>query len=171
MASLIILNLYGYQLFTKITIDEAAPGLKTIFSFRVPDQRSGKFEVDILNNGFNMLYSDKDVWELLDWIAREHPTMLHVYFEHGVNILDFCPMESQSTAPLTAEGVDIVGATKGGSISGDIDAHVNSINDEAEVHCNEHPEAQTRKGAVGSEPPNNENPIGEDHIYEYIPVE
>lgn len=30
------------QLFTTITVDEPAPGLKTIFSFIVPDQRSGK---------------------------------------------------------------------------------------------------------------------------------
>ncbi|MBA0738457.1 hypothetical protein Gogos_011806 [Gossypium gossypioides] len=30
------------QLFTTITIDEPAPGLKAIFGFRVPDQRSGK---------------------------------------------------------------------------------------------------------------------------------
>ncbi|KAG7030003.1 hypothetical protein SDJN02_08348, partial [Cucurbita argyrosperma subsp. argyrosperma] len=30
---------------TTITIDEPAPGLKTIFSFRVPDQRSGKVEL------------------------------------------------------------------------------------------------------------------------------
>ncbi|WRX20592.1 Eukaryotic porin/Tom40 - like 9 [Theobroma cacao] len=30
------------NLFTTITVDEPAPGLKTIFSFRVPDQRSGK---------------------------------------------------------------------------------------------------------------------------------
>ncbi|KAB1209051.1 hypothetical protein CJ030_MR6G025925 [Morella rubra] len=80
-----------------------------------------KFEDDVLNNGFSMLYSVKDVWELLDWIAREHPTALHVYFEHGVDIPDLCPIESQPTAPLTAKGVDNVGATEGGSISGDID--------------------------------------------------
>lgn len=30
------------QLFTTVTIDEPAPGLKSILSFRVPDQRSGK---------------------------------------------------------------------------------------------------------------------------------
>ncbi|CAK9313293.1 unnamed protein product [Citrullus colocynthis] len=30
---------------TTVTIDEPAPGLKTIFSFRVPDQRSGKVEL------------------------------------------------------------------------------------------------------------------------------
>jgi hypothetical protein len=35
-------NLLCYQLFTTITVDEPAPGLKTIFSFKVPDQRSGK---------------------------------------------------------------------------------------------------------------------------------
>ncbi|RYR67837.1 hypothetical protein Ahy_A03g014281 [Arachis hypogaea] len=29
-------------LFTTITVNEPAPGLKTIFNFRVPDQRSGK---------------------------------------------------------------------------------------------------------------------------------
>ncbi|XP_065863070.1 mitochondrial outer membrane protein porin of 36 kDa [Euphorbia lathyris] len=33
------------NLFTTITIDEPAPGLKTIFSFKVPDQRSGKVEL------------------------------------------------------------------------------------------------------------------------------
>ncbi|KAL4367719.1 hypothetical protein GQ457_05G010180 [Hibiscus cannabinus] len=32
------------NLLTTITVDEPAPGLKTIFSFRVPDQRSGKIE-------------------------------------------------------------------------------------------------------------------------------
>ncbi|KAL4384957.1 hypothetical protein GQ457_15G009130 [Hibiscus cannabinus] len=30
------------NLFTTVTIDEPAPGLKTIFSFVVPDQKSGK---------------------------------------------------------------------------------------------------------------------------------
>jgi hypothetical protein len=30
------------QLFATVTIDEPAPGLKTILSFTVPDQRSGK---------------------------------------------------------------------------------------------------------------------------------
>ncbi|KAB1201152.1 hypothetical protein CJ030_MR0G004767 [Morella rubra] len=34
---------------------------------------------------------------------------------------------------LIAESVDIVGATEGGYISRDIDAHDNSMNDEAEV--------------------------------------
>ncbi|XP_058105296.1 mitochondrial outer membrane protein porin of 36 kDa [Magnolia sinica] len=33
------------NLFTTITIDEPAPGLKTIFSFIIPDQRSGKVEL------------------------------------------------------------------------------------------------------------------------------
>ncbi|KAJ4711275.1 Mitochondrial outer membrane protein porin [Melia azedarach] len=33
------------NLFTTITVDEPAPGLKTIFSFIVPDQRSGKVEL------------------------------------------------------------------------------------------------------------------------------
>ncbi|KAE8706733.1 Mitochondrial outer membrane protein porin of 36 kDa [Hibiscus syriacus] len=37
------------NLFTTITIDEPAPGLKTIFSFRVPDQRSGKIELQYLH--------------------------------------------------------------------------------------------------------------------------
>ncbi|MBA0798318.1 hypothetical protein Gohar_008917, partial [Gossypium harknessii] len=31
------------QLFITITVDEPAPGLKAIFGFKVPDQRSGKF--------------------------------------------------------------------------------------------------------------------------------
>ncbi|KAF2316238.1 hypothetical protein GH714_041579 [Hevea brasiliensis] len=34
------------NLFTTITFDEPAPGLKAILSFRVPDQRSGKYWVD-----------------------------------------------------------------------------------------------------------------------------
>ncbi|KAG5621641.1 hypothetical protein MTR67_008533 [Solanum verrucosum] len=38
------------NLFTTITVDEAAPGLKTILSFRVPDQRSGKLEVQYLHD-------------------------------------------------------------------------------------------------------------------------
>ncbi|CAN0924151.1 Mitochondrial outer membrane protein porin of 36 kDa [Linum grandiflorum] len=33
------------NLFATITIDEPAPGLKTIFSFKVPDQKSGKVEL------------------------------------------------------------------------------------------------------------------------------
>ncbi|XP_044490149.1 mitochondrial outer membrane protein porin of 36 kDa-like [Mangifera indica] len=33
------------NLFTTITVDEPAPGLKSIFSFRIPDQRSGKVEL------------------------------------------------------------------------------------------------------------------------------
>ncbi|XP_071692895.1 mitochondrial outer membrane protein porin of 36 kDa-like [Rutidosis leptorrhynchoides] len=37
------------KLLTTITIDEAAPGLKTIFSFIVPDQRSGKVELQYLH--------------------------------------------------------------------------------------------------------------------------
>ncbi|KAJ8544948.1 hypothetical protein K7X08_017531 [Anisodus acutangulus] len=38
------------NLFTTITVDEAAPGLKTILSFRVPDQRSGKLEAQYLHD-------------------------------------------------------------------------------------------------------------------------
>ncbi|XVF58213.1 hypothetical protein PTKIN_Ptkin07bG0045900 [Pterospermum kingtungense] len=38
------------NLFTTITVDEPAPGLKTIFSFRVPDQRSGKVELQYLHD-------------------------------------------------------------------------------------------------------------------------
>ncbi|KAK4798454.1 hypothetical protein SAY86_030780 [Trapa natans] len=37
------------NLSTTITLDEPAPGLKTIFSFKVPDQRSGKFEAQYLH--------------------------------------------------------------------------------------------------------------------------
>ncbi|KDP21225.1 hypothetical protein JCGZ_21696 [Jatropha curcas] len=33
------------NLFTTITIDDLAPGLKTIFSFKIPDQRSGKVDL------------------------------------------------------------------------------------------------------------------------------
>ncbi|CAL5185840.1 unnamed protein product [Lathyrus oleraceus] len=38
------------NLFTTITVNEAAPGLKTILSFRVPEQRSGKVEVQYLHD-------------------------------------------------------------------------------------------------------------------------
>ncbi|TKY50296.1 Outer plastidial membrane protein porin [Spatholobus suberectus] len=38
------------NLFATITVNEPAPGLKTIFSFRVPDQRSGKVEVQYLHD-------------------------------------------------------------------------------------------------------------------------
>ncbi|KAK4281029.1 hypothetical protein QN277_012570 [Acacia crassicarpa] len=38
------------NLFTTITFDEPAPGLKSIFSFRVPDQRSGKVELQYLHD-------------------------------------------------------------------------------------------------------------------------
>ncbi|KAG9153494.1 hypothetical protein Leryth_018752 [Lithospermum erythrorhizon] len=38
------------NLFTTVTVDEPAPGLKTILSFRVPDQRSGKFELQYLHD-------------------------------------------------------------------------------------------------------------------------
>lgn len=37
------------NLLTTFTVDEAAPGLKTILSFRVPDQRSGKLELQYLH--------------------------------------------------------------------------------------------------------------------------
>lgn len=40
-------DMYLFQLFTTITVDEPAPGLKTILSFRLPDQRSGKVSNDI----------------------------------------------------------------------------------------------------------------------------
>lgn len=38
------------NLFTTITVDEPAPGLKTILSFRLPDQRSGKVELQYLHD-------------------------------------------------------------------------------------------------------------------------
>ncbi|KAI3462956.1 hypothetical protein Pfo_019619 [Paulownia fortunei] len=38
------------NLFTTVTIDEPTPGLKTILSFRVPDQRSGKLELQYLHD-------------------------------------------------------------------------------------------------------------------------
>ncbi|KAK4488463.1 hypothetical protein RD792_004227 [Penstemon davidsonii] len=38
------------NLLTTVTIDEPAPGLKTILSFRVPDQRSGKLELQYLHD-------------------------------------------------------------------------------------------------------------------------
>lgn len=38
------------HLFTTITVDEPAPGLKTILSCKVPDQRFGKFEVQYLHD-------------------------------------------------------------------------------------------------------------------------
>ncbi|KAL3525965.1 hypothetical protein ACH5RR_014337 [Cinchona calisaya] len=38
------------NLFTTVTFDEPAPGLKAIFSFRVPDQRSGKLELQYLHD-------------------------------------------------------------------------------------------------------------------------
>ncbi|KAH9604637.1 hypothetical protein KSS87_010349 [Heliosperma pusillum] len=38
------------NLSTTITVDEAAPGLKTIFSVKVPDQRSGKLEMQYLHD-------------------------------------------------------------------------------------------------------------------------
>lgn len=37
------------NVFTTITVDELAPGLKSIFSFIVPDQRSGKVELQYLH--------------------------------------------------------------------------------------------------------------------------
>ncbi|KAG4976132.1 hypothetical protein JHK84_035884 [Glycine max] len=43
-------NAFALQLLTTITVNEPAPGLKTIFSFRVPDQRSGKVEVQYLHD-------------------------------------------------------------------------------------------------------------------------
>lgn len=38
------------NLFTTVTIDEPAPGLKTIFSFIFPDQRSGKVELQYMHD-------------------------------------------------------------------------------------------------------------------------
>lgn len=37
------------RVFTTLTVDEPAPGLKTIFSFVIPDQRSGKVELQYLH--------------------------------------------------------------------------------------------------------------------------
>ncbi|XP_020552089.1 mitochondrial outer membrane protein porin of 34 kDa isoform X1 [Sesamum indicum] len=38
------------SLHTTVTVDEPTPGLKTILSFRVPDQRSGKLELQYLHD-------------------------------------------------------------------------------------------------------------------------
>jgi voltage-dependent anion channel protein 2 len=38
------------NLFTSITVNEAAPGLKTILSCKIPDQRSGKLELQYLHD-------------------------------------------------------------------------------------------------------------------------
>ncbi|XP_031505405.1 mitochondrial outer membrane protein porin of 36 kDa-like [Nymphaea colorata] len=38
------------KLFTTVTVDEPAPGLKTIFSFVVPDQKSGKVELQYFHD-------------------------------------------------------------------------------------------------------------------------
>ncbi|XP_011085778.1 mitochondrial outer membrane protein porin of 34 kDa isoform X2 [Sesamum indicum] len=38
------------NLHTTVTVDEPTPGLKTILSFRVPDQRSGKLELQYLHD-------------------------------------------------------------------------------------------------------------------------
>uniref|UniRef100_A0A0C9S389 TSA: Wollemia nobilis Ref_Wollemi_Transcript_15486_1307 transcribed RNA sequence n=1 Tax=Wollemia nobilis TaxID=56998 RepID=A0A0C9S389_9CONI len=38
------------SLFTTVTIDEPAPGVKAIFSYTVPDQRSGKVELQYLHD-------------------------------------------------------------------------------------------------------------------------
>ncbi|KAI8533867.1 hypothetical protein RHMOL_Rhmol10G0042800 [Rhododendron molle] len=38
------------NLFTTITVDEPCPGLKTILSFKVPDQRSGKLELQYFHD-------------------------------------------------------------------------------------------------------------------------
>ncbi|KAK4409886.1 Mitochondrial outer membrane protein porin of [Sesamum angolense] len=38
------------NLHTAVTVDEPTPGLKTILSFRVPDQRSGKLELQYLHD-------------------------------------------------------------------------------------------------------------------------
>jgi len=40
----------GSNLFTTVTVDEPAPGLKTILSFKIPDQRSGKLELQYLHD-------------------------------------------------------------------------------------------------------------------------
>ncbi|KAG8056520.1 hypothetical protein GUJ93_ZPchr0002g25145 [Zizania palustris] len=38
------------NVFTTVTVDELTPGLKSILSFAVPDQRSGKFELQYLHD-------------------------------------------------------------------------------------------------------------------------
>jgi voltage-dependent anion channel protein 2 len=40
----------GSTLFTTITVDEPAPGLKSILSFKLPDQNSGKLELQYLHD-------------------------------------------------------------------------------------------------------------------------
>ncbi|KAM3201692.1 hypothetical protein P3S67_027197 [Capsicum chacoense] len=37
------------QVYTTITVDEPAPGLKTIVSFVIPNQKSGKVELQYLH--------------------------------------------------------------------------------------------------------------------------
>ncbi|GFP79279.1 mitochondrial outer membrane protein porin of 34 kDa [Phtheirospermum japonicum] len=40
----------GSNLFATVTVNEPAPGVKTILSFKVPDQRSGKLELQYLHD-------------------------------------------------------------------------------------------------------------------------
>ncbi|XP_004489372.1 outer plastidial membrane protein porin-like [Cicer arietinum] len=42
------------NLSTTITVNEPAPGVKTVLSFRIPDQRSGKVEVQYLHDYFGI---------------------------------------------------------------------------------------------------------------------
>ncbi|KAI4389046.1 hypothetical protein MLD38_001311 [Melastoma candidum] len=42
------------NLLTTITVDDIGPGLKAIFNFKIPDQRSGKVELQYLNDHFGL---------------------------------------------------------------------------------------------------------------------
>lgn len=50
MVSLKLINACAIQLFTTIAVNDPAPGLKAIFSFKVPDQRSGKVRYSIISH-------------------------------------------------------------------------------------------------------------------------
>lgn len=52
------------QLLTTITVDEPAPGLKAIFSFIVPDQRSGKVRKNICMRSLCQVYFFIHVWKI-----------------------------------------------------------------------------------------------------------
>ncbi|MBA0822468.1 hypothetical protein Goarm_019271, partial [Gossypium armourianum] len=73
-------------LFTTITVDEPAPGLKAIFGFRVPDQRSGKTgNFTKCNAGFSFTNADLIASLALYVVMNEKGDSVNASYYHIVN--------------------------------------------------------------------------------------
>ncbi|MFQ6656644.1 hypothetical protein Gotur_026663 [Gossypium turneri] len=74
------------QLFITITVDEPAPGLKAIFGFKVPDQRSGKFgNFTNCNAGLSFTNADLIASLALHVVMNEKGDSTNASYYHIVN--------------------------------------------------------------------------------------